>query len=49
MELPMINRSAVNWLLGRGYRIEPFVVLGMSDEPFGRFENYICTSPPFFM
>ena len=49
MELPMINRAAVDWLLGRGYRIEPFVVLGMTDSPFGKFENYICTSPPFFM
>lgn len=49
LELPTVNRAAVRYLLGRGFRIEPFVVLGMSDEPFGRFENYVCTSPPFFM
>lgn len=49
VELPMINRTAVEWLLGRNYRLDPFIVLGMSDEPFGRFENYVCTSPPFFM
>jgi GNAT superfamily N-acetyltransferase len=49
MELPLINRAAVQYLLGRGYQIESFVVAAMSDEPFGKFENYICSSPPFFM
>jgi len=49
LELPTLNREAVRWLLGRGFRIEEFVVLGMSDAPFGKFENYVCTSPPFFM
>jgi GNAT superfamily N-acetyltransferase len=49
MELPLINRAAVRHLLGRGFQIEPFVVVAMSDEPFGRFENYVCSSPPFFM
>ncbi|MGQ0604897.1 MAG: GNAT family N-acetyltransferase [Anaerolineales bacterium] len=49
MELPMINQAAVRYLLDRGYQIDSFVVLAMSDEPFGKFENYVCTSPPFFM
>jgi len=47
-ETPLINRAAVNYLLGRGYRIDSFMALFMCDEPFAKFENYICTSPPFF-
>lgn len=49
LELPMINRVAVQYLLGRGYQLESFVVVAMSDEPFGKFENYVFSSPPFFM
>jgi GNAT superfamily N-acetyltransferase len=48
-EVPLINRAAVNHLLGRGFQMEPFTVFLMSDQPFGKFENYICTSPPFFV
>ncbi len=49
LQLPLVNRHAVDYLLGRGYQFEDFTVFFMSDEPFGRFENYIFTSPPFFM
>jgi GNAT superfamily N-acetyltransferase len=49
VELPMVNRAAVQHLLGRGFRLEPFVAVLMSDEPFGRFENYVLSSPPFFL
>jgi GNAT superfamily N-acetyltransferase len=49
MQLPLVNRHAVDHLLGRGFQLEDFTVFFMSDEPFGRFENYIFTSPPFFM
>jgi GNAT superfamily N-acetyltransferase len=49
MQLPLVNRHAVDYLLGRGFQLEDFTVFFMSDEPFGRFENYIFTSPPFFM
>jgi GNAT superfamily N-acetyltransferase len=49
MYLPLINRAAVDYLLGRGFRMEEFTVLFMSDEPFGRFENYVITCPPFFI
>ena len=48
VEAPSINRAAIDYLLSRGYQIDPFVALFMSDAPFGQFENYICTSPPFF-
>jgi GNAT superfamily N-acetyltransferase len=49
MEVPMINRPAVDYLLARGFRVDAFVATLMQDKPFGRFENYVITSPPFFM
>jgi GNAT superfamily N-acetyltransferase len=49
VEAPMINRAAVDYLLARRYRLDPFVALFMSDVPLGKFENYLCTSPPFFL
>lgn len=49
VELPLINETAVDYLLGRGYQMDSFIALFLSDEPFGRFENYIFPSPPFFL
>lgn len=49
MNVPLINRAAVDYLLGRGFRLEDFTVLFMSDEAFGRFDQYIFSSPSFFM
>jgi GNAT superfamily N-acetyltransferase len=49
LEVPMINRAAVDYLLARGYHMDSFFGLFMSDAPFGKFENYILTSPPFFL
>jgi ribosomal protein S18 acetylase RimI-like enzyme len=48
-EVPLVNKAAVDYLIGRGYRLDGFFAYFMSDAPFGRFENYICTSPPFFI
>lgn len=48
-EVGLINAAAVDYLLGRGYLLDSFFAFFMSDVPFGRFENYIFTSPPFFM
>jgi GNAT superfamily N-acetyltransferase len=48
-EVPMINRAAVDYLMGRGFQLDSFFTFFMSDAPFGKFENYIFTSPPFFM
>ena len=50
MEVPLHNRHAVDYLLSRGYKIpDGFFAFFMSDEPFGKFEQYIVTSPPFFV
>ena len=49
VELPLVNRAAVQHLLAKGFQLEPFVAALMSDEPFGKFTNYILSSPPFFL
>lgn len=49
VELPLINRAAVQHLLARDFKLEPFVAVLMSDQPFGKFSNYILSSPPFFL
>jgi Acetyltransferase (GNAT) domain len=48
-EVPLINRRAVDYLLRRGYLMDNFFAFYMSDAPLGKLENYIFTSPPFFM
>jgi len=48
VEVPMLNTTAIDYLLGRGYRMDSFMAQFMSNEPFGRFENYLCMNPPFF-
>jgi GNAT superfamily N-acetyltransferase len=49
LEVPTINRAAVDYLLARGYHMDSFMAMSMSDVPFGKFENYILPSPPFFL
>jgi hypothetical protein len=48
VEVPLINETAVQYLLGRGYQMDGFFAMLMNDKPFGKFENYIVTSPPIF-
>lgn len=47
--VPMVNETAVRYLLGRGFRLDPFFSYLMSDTPFGRFACYIETTPTFFL
>ena len=49
VETPLINKKAIGYFLERKYKIEPFTTLFMSNELFGRFENYLCYSPILFM
>ena len=49
MEIPMVNETAVTYLLQRGFRMDSFMAYWMVDRPFGKLENYIITSPPFFL
>lgn len=49
VEVPTINQTALAYLVSRGFKLDSFMAIFMSDAPLGRFENYIVTSPPFFM
>ena len=48
-ETPTINTIAIDHLMSRNYRLEGFITSILSDKPFGKFENYLLTSPPFFL
>lgn len=47
--VPMVNRAAVTFLLRRGYRIDPSILLYMSDSDAPWLDRYIVTGPPFFL
>ena len=47
-DLPMSARAAVDHLLGRGFRVDPFVMLLFTDGPIDGLDRYVLTSPPFF-
>ena len=49
VKLRQLARQAVDYLLRRGYRLDSFFAFHMCDAPIGKLENYIVTSPPFFM
>jgi GNAT superfamily N-acetyltransferase len=49
LEVPMINRTAVDFLMQRGFHIGELITFWMCDRPFGDFERYIFTSPPFIV
>lgn len=48
-DIPQINRAAVDYFLAHKYKLDSFVAFFMSDVPFGKFENYVLTSPAFFI
>ena len=48
-ETPLINRKAIEYFMQRKYQLDSFTVLFMSNASFGKFENYLCFSPIFFM
>jgi len=47
--MPSVNREATAYLLGRGFRIDPFVATFFSDDPAIGLDRYLITSPPFFL
>ncbi len=48
-ETPTINTISIDFLMKRGYRLEGFTGSIMSNKPFGKFENYLLSSPPYFL
>ncbi len=49
IDIPMVNRTAVDHMLKRGFHFSPFIAMIMVDQTNAKFENYIATSPPFFI
>ncbi|HXF64808.1 MAG TPA: hypothetical protein VNK95_24490 [Caldilineaceae bacterium] len=49
LEAPTLNCHATDHLLARGFRIGRFTIALLSDAPFGQFDRYILTNPPFFL
>ena len=49
VEIPMVNTTAVAFLLDRGYRMDRFIAHAMIDHSVGQFDRYALTSPPFFV
>lgn len=48
-EVPAPNEVAVRHLLGRGFRLDPWINLLMSNRPFGQFDRFIGFGPPLFL
>lgn len=49
VDAPLINHAAVDYLLARGFQLDPHFSFVMMNEPIGKFENYLFTSPPFLL
>lgn len=47
--MPAPNVVAIRHLLGRGYRLDPFVTYLMANRPFGKFDRYLDFTPPFVL
>ena len=47
--LPSANLVATAYLLGRGFKIDPFFTTFFSDHAGVRLDRYLITSPPFFV
>lgn len=48
-DLALTARAAWQHVLGRGLRIDPFVMFLFTDGPTDGLEGYCLTSPPFFL
>src|SRR5262249_35913709 len=47
LQVPGVNATAVRHLVGRGFQIDAWVNLLMSNEPFGQFDRFLAFSPLF--
>jgi GNAT superfamily N-acetyltransferase len=47
LQVPGVNGVAMRHLLARGFRIDSWVNLLMSNRPFGQFDRFIAFSPVF--
>ena len=49
LDVPGPNAAAMHHLLGRGFKMDPFLTVLMASRPFGQFDRYIGFSPPFVL
>jgi hypothetical protein len=49
LQVPAPNEVATRHLLSRGFRLDPWVNVLMSNRPFGRFDRFISFSPSVFL
>ena len=49
LQVPAPNEVATRHLLSRGFCLDPWVNLLMSNRPFGRFDRLISFGPPVFL
>jgi hypothetical protein len=49
VEAPLINRAALQYLFGNGFRMDPFVNFFLSDVELGKFDRYVVTTPSLFI
>lgn len=47
-DLPALARPAIDHVLARGFRIDPFLMLYCTDGPIDGLAGYCLTAPPFF-
>jgi GNAT superfamily N-acetyltransferase len=47
-DLALTAMTGWRHLLGRGFRVDPFVMLFFTDGPVDGLDRYVLTSPPFF-
>lgn len=47
-DLPLTARPGLDHLLGRGFHVDPFVMLFFTDGPTDGLDGYCLTAPPFF-
>jgi GNAT superfamily N-acetyltransferase len=48
-QVPAPNEVATRHLLSRGFRLDPWVNLLMSNRPFGHFDRLLSFGPPVFL
>jgi GNAT superfamily N-acetyltransferase len=48
-DVALIAQTAIDHLLGRGFRVDPFLMLFFTDGPVDGLDRYVLTSPPFFL
>ena len=49
LEVLAVNTLTMGHWISRGFRLDTFLAILMSDEVVGKFEDYLLTSPYFFL